>query len=141
MMRVVFDTNILVSAMLSPQGNENSIPAQALNAAEWHGQVLYSDASLAELLRVLERPKFARYVDAADIEQLFAHIRRTWHVVPILQSVVQCRDPKDDLFLDIALNGSATHLVSGDDDLLVLHPFRSTVICTARMFLDAVSTA
>ena len=49
--------------------------------------------------------------------------------------IVACRDPKDDKFLDLAVSGQATHLVTGDPDLLALHPFRGIDIVTARAFL------
>ena len=46
-----------------------------------------------------------------------------------------CRDPKDDKFLELALSGAATHLISGDDDLLALHPFRGVAILSPHDFI------
>lgn len=56
--------------------------------------------------------------------------------VAIAESVHECRDPKDDKFLDVAINGQASCIVSGDNDLLVLDPFRGIEILTPRDFLE-----
>ena len=57
-------------------------------------------------------------------------------MVAIDESIHDCRDPKDNKFLELAVSGDATHLVTGDDDLLVLHPFRGVAIVTSQAFLD-----
>lgn len=67
-----------------------------------------------------------------------AGIMRDAEVVEIEQAVQVCRDPKDDKFLELAVNGKADYLITGDDDLLVLHPFRGVQIMTARDFLDRI---
>lgn len=54
----------------------------------------------------------------------------------VTQRVKECRDPKDDKFLKLAVNGNATLIVSGDKDLQVLHPFRNIPILSPREFLD-----
>ncbi|MCX5964508.1 MAG: putative toxin-antitoxin system toxin component, PIN family [Cyanobacteria bacterium] len=62
-MRLVFDTNVLISALLSPK----SIAAKILNWAENNGTVLYSEATLIELISVLNRPKFSKYILLEDM--------------------------------------------------------------------------
>jgi len=57
-------------------------------------------------------------------------------LVEVTQRVKECRDPKDDKFLELAVNGSADFIVSGDKDLQVLHPFRNIPILSPREFLD-----
>lgn len=59
--------------------------------------------------------------------------------VKIEENIRICRDPKDDKFLEVAVNGTATYIISGDNDLLVLHPFRAIPIVTPRTFLDTIS--
>ena len=134
LMRLVLDTNVLISAILVP----NSIPAKALNWGEDNGVILYSDATLAELLSVLRRSKFAKYIDANNIEGLSRRIKTTWVSVPILQQVKLCRDAKDDKFIELALNGDATHLITGDTDLLVLHPIQNIPVINPRRFWDEI---
>ncbi len=55
------------------------------------------------------------------------------------QIIKECRDPKDDKFLEVAINGNATYIITGDKDLLELHPFRGVDIITATQFLEAFS--
>lgn len=132
-MRCVFDTNVIISALLLSA----SLPAKALIKAETAGSVLYSEAALEEIRSVLSRPKFARYVDESDVAGFLARIARTWEEVEIISRITACRDPKDDKFLELAQNGRATHLITGDKDLLALHPFRDTLILTPAAFLAA----
>ncbi len=131
--RCVFDTNTLVSAVLF----EHSTPGQALRRALSRGRVLLSSSTLEELAEVLQREKFARYVTAAEREEfLVAFVERALFMEPT-EEVHACRDAKDDKFLELAVNGRAAYLISGDADLLVLHPFRDIAIMTAAEFLQA----
>ena len=134
-MRLVLDTNVLISAILAP----NSIPANVLNWGEKNGVILYSESTLTELLSVLQRPKFAKYVDAEDIDGLSIRVKRSWERVPIVRRVRLCRDPKDDKFLELAVNGDASHLITGDTDLLILHPFQNIPVINPRSFWDKIS--
>jgi uncharacterized protein len=54
-----------------------------------------------------------------------------------MDTIRACRDAKDDKFLELAVSGRAAYIISGDDDLLVLHPFRGIAIMTAAEFLQA----
>ncbi|MCI0564768.1 MAG: putative toxin-antitoxin system toxin component, PIN family [Nitrososphaera sp.] len=129
----VFDTNTLVSALLF----EHSKPGQALRRALRLGHVLLSAATLEELAEVLQREKFERYVTTAEREEfLAAFVERALFIEPT-DEVRACRDAKDDKFLELAVSGKAAYIISGDDDLLVLHPFRDIAIMTAAEFLQA----
>ena len=129
--RFVSDTNVLVSAVLM----ENSVPATALHKAETQGIVLYSYATLAELSRVLLRPKFSRYITPQDVDGLLARIHRTWEIVTITHQIRECRDPKDDMFLELGINGEAEILITGHKDLLTLAPYRELKIITPTAFV------
>jgi putative PIN family toxin of toxin-antitoxin system len=133
-MRYVLDTNILVSALLIT----DSLPAQALTKAENTGIVLYSLPVLAEIAEVLSRPKLAHYLDEDTIPQFLARISRSWQEVSIIHTIQACRDPKDDKFLELALNGEADVLVTGDKDLLELHSYQGLPILTAADFLQQI---
>lgn len=130
--RFVLDTNVLVSAMLI----EDSVPARSLQKSETEGVVLYSYATLAELSRVLLRPKLSRYIAPAHVDGLLARIHRTWECISITHQIRECRDPKDDMFLELAVNGKANILITGDNDLLTLTPYRGTEIITPSQFLS-----
>ena len=129
--RYVFDTNVLVSALIF----EDSKPGLAFRHALQNGQILLSLTTLEEIDEVMRREKFERYVTAEEREEfLEALIERARFVEPAAQIKV-CRDPKDDKFLELAVNGEAHHIISGDDDLLDLSPFRGIEILSVDDFL------
>lgn len=129
--RVVVDTNILISRLLLA----DSVPGQAVRRIVDEDQILVSDAVLEELADVLARPKFDPYIDAADKRTFFLMLGRVAERVPIVYPIQACRDPKDDKFLELAVNGSADVIVTGDKDLLALHPFRTISIVTPARYL------
>ena len=130
-MRCVFDTNVLISALLLP----DSKPRQALQMALLQGQVLISFATLAELSEVLGRKKFLRYVDEQDIRNFLAALTRGAEWVEVRVHIAACRDPKDDKFLDVAVSGNATHIITGDTDLLALNPYHGIQILPPHRFV------
>ena len=130
-LRVVIDTGVVVSAVLLPR----SIPRQAFDVASERGQVLLSEATLAELEDVLRRPKFDKYVSQkARVEFLLSLLSQA-EVAPISERIAECRDPKDDKFLELAVAGRASDIVSGDGDLLSMHSFRGISIVSPEAFL------
>jgi putative PIN family toxin of toxin-antitoxin system len=84
---------------------------------------------------VLARPKFDRYVSAQMRDEFLATYIREAEFVEVTQHIAVCRDSKDDLVLEAAVDGQATCIVSGDDDLVVLHPFQGIPILRAGEFL------
>lgn len=129
--RYVFDTNVIVSALLF----EDSKPAQAFFSALRIGAVIVSLPVLHELNDVLRRRKFDRYLSQQEREQFLNQLTLTATLVEIVEHVSVCRDPKDDKFLELAVNGRAILIVTGDDDLLVLNPYRGISIITPDQFL------
>jgi putative PIN family toxin of toxin-antitoxin system len=99
-------------------------------------QLIVSSETLLELEAVLSRPKFNAYLAPADRLQFFHRLRRAAMHIGNVAEVSACRDPKDDKFLALALAGHANLILSGDQDLLVLHPFRGINILTPRQYLD-----
>src|SRR3989304_2888397 len=123
-LRPVFETGVAVSAVLLPR----SIPRRAFDLAAQSGRLLASEVTIEELEEVLRRPKFDKYVsERARLEFLVALVSQA-EIVPISHQISECRDRKDDKFLELAVSGTATHVISGDTDLLVLNPFRGIVI-------------
>ncbi|TAN47120.1 MAG: putative toxin-antitoxin system toxin component, PIN family, partial [Rhodospirillales bacterium] len=93
-----------------------------------------SDETLAELADVLARPKFDAYVSVEDRQEFLRHLARVAEFVPHVVPVRACRDPKDDKFLALALIGGAKVIITGDADLLALHPFRGIEIVKPGTF-------
>ena len=134
-LRFVVDTNILVSAVLI----KSSIPDVAFKKANNLGIMLFSDATFQELQEILNRSKFDKYISLNIRTQFLAKLKLESEAVEIVQIIKECRDPKDDKFLEVAINGNATHMITGDKDLLALHPFRGVDIITATQFLEIFS--
>ena len=129
--RVVVDTGALVSRLLLP----GSIPAQAVVKATREARLLVSRETLAELADVLSRRKFDRYVTISDRQRFLRLLSGIAELVPVIRRVRACRDPRDDMFLEVALNGRADVIVTGDRDLLALHPFRGIPILAPAQYL------
>jgi putative PIN family toxin of toxin-antitoxin system len=134
--RVILDTSTLVSAAL----RMGSVPEQALLKALRTCDVCASVETLDELARVLDRKKFDRYRDRESRRSFVARIRRNVHLFAVQDADSAavdpaCRDPRDNQFLALALVSEADALVSSDEDLLVLHPWRGIPIVTPAEFL------
>jgi uncharacterized protein len=129
-MRVVLDTNVLVSAALKQQ----SIPAMAAHIAARRGGLLKSRATERQLFDVLARPYFASLVDPETLTWL-KDLLAAAELITITERIAACRDPTDDKFLELAVDGRADAIVSGDGDLLALHPFRGIPILTPAAFV------
>ncbi len=129
--RIVADTNCLVSRLLLP----SSVPGDAVRKAVDSGLLLVSEATMNELADVLARPKFDRYISLVDRQQFLRLLGRVAEFVPIVYPVRECRDSKDDKFLEVALNGRADLIISGDADLLDLHPWQGIAILSPAQYL------
>ena len=128
---IVLDTNVIVSAAIF----RSEVPAQAVAKAFQNYTVISSFETRTELREVFRRPRFERYmplherIDALEefIEEMVLHTPT--------DIVTTCRDPRDNKFLELAVFGRAKFLVTGDNDLLALHPFGKLEIITPAMFL------
>lgn len=127
----VFDTNTIISAALFKQ----SVPRQALEKALSTGYLLVSETTMQELMTVFLRAKFDRYLSREKRELFLTDFLQQTRLISISESIVVCRDPKDDKFLEVAVYGDASVIVTGDDDLLTLHPFQGISILSPRDFL------
>ena len=129
--RFVVDTNVLISHLLLP----SSSPSKALRIALTMGELLVSNATLAELAQVIQRPKFDKYLSNQDRKRFFEVLAPLCIPVEIIQPIHACRDPKDDKFLEVAIKGSANFILTGDRDLLALHPFHDIPILSPSQYL------
>ena len=132
--RYVFDSSVLVSAAIF----KDSTPSQALSLALDSGSILLSPATAKELEEVLARPKFDHYVSPTTRKRFLAALLRRADIVETEHSLQVCRDPRDDKYLELAVDGRAAFLITGDMDLLVLNPFQEISIVTPAEFITAV---
>jgi putative PIN family toxin of toxin-antitoxin system len=130
----VFDTNALISALIL----KGSVSRKAFDRALELGVILLSSATFGELNAVSQREKFRLYVDEDERVQFLLLLLREVEWVEISGDLAVCRDPRDDKFLETALKGGASYLVSGDPDLLILHPFEGVQSVRPGDFLREV---
>lgn len=130
--RFVFDTNAIISAALL----KRSVSRRAFDKAIQQGEVLLSAETLDELNEVLGRPGFATYITEEERLEFLAVLLREAELTEVTVHVARSRDPRDDKFLELAVSGHATCIVTGDQDLLILRAFHDIPIVTPRDFLD-----
>jgi putative PIN family toxin of toxin-antitoxin system len=129
--RVVLDANALVRDLLRP----NSTAGQAVRLAMANTRVLASDGTMAELADVLSRRKFDPYVTVRERQTFLRLLLALIDQIAVLPVIQARRDPRDDKFLELAVAGAASFIVTGEADLLALHPFRGVHIVTPADFL------
>lgn len=130
---IILDSNLVVSAFLNPKG----ISAQALEIGIEHFELACSKETLAELLDVLKRDKFDKYLSKAERAERLEAYAQSVIFFNVLLAVTDCKDPKDNKFLSLAITAQAKVIVSGDKrDLLSMNPYRGVDIIGLRAFVD-----
>ena len=129
--RVVIDTNVLISGLFST----TSTPAQAVEKAVTKGGLVATLETLRELIEKLHSSKFDPYVRRDRRDALLERVASVVEIIDILQLIRASRDPKDDKFLEAAVNGRADVIVTGDKDLLDLNPFRGIAILSPADYI------
>ncbi len=130
-MNFIFDTNVLISAALA----KGSVPDNAFERALKVGTILSSENIYAELKEVINRTKFDKYLRAIDRSRFLARYKTETLNFNVTHKVSVCRDPKDNMFLELALSGKANCIITSDPDLLVLNPFEKVAILSPKEFL------
>jgi len=128
--RVVIDTNLWISFLLTRDFTKLD---QLIS--EERTVLLISQELLEEIVEVAERPKFRKYFDLTELTELLVKLRQNAELVQVGSQVAICRDDKDNFLLSLAIDGAATHMLTGDKDLLVLHPFGEVLIQTIADYL------
>ena len=137
MQRLVFDTSTLIGAVLRPR----SIPSRALGLAIGAGELVASQDTLDELAQVLGRASLDRFREPAARAEFLSLYRESVTLVEVTVVVADCRDPKDNKFLSLAVSAGAAVIVSSDDDLRVLHPYRGIAILSPAQFVALAEDA
>lgn len=134
--RVVFDVNILVSAVLAPEGT----PARALEAAvERRWTIVSSPHIVSKLIEVLSRPRFDGRLTNRSLNDFLGGYQAFSTVCtpdPSVKGVAD--DEEDDRVLGTGVAGRADIIVTGDKGLLAIGSFVGIPIVTARTFLNLV---
>ena len=117
----------------------NSLPQQVFDYATSQAILLISDEVQSEIENVISRPKLQKYITLERRTKFLSELSQQVERVTINQQIRACRDPKDDKFLDLAFCGEANYIITGDADLLDLHPFQNISIIKAASFLTTIA--
>lgn len=136
--RLVIDTNVFVSGLISAE----SPPARVLRAVRDKRAVhLVSDPIVEEYLRVLDYPRIRKFRNITDafVADIAAYLVYQTERVELRSRIRMSPDPDDDVFLNTALDGQATLLVTGDKaDLLALRSIEGIPIVSAREAVERI---
>jgi uncharacterized protein len=135
-MRYVIDANVILSALLFRQ----SKPAKAFQKAMDEGEILCSETSIKELRTTLLKNKFDRYLTVEERVYFLNIFLKQIRTIKTNETISACRDPKDNMILELAVDGNADFIITGDQDLLVLNPFRKIKILNPVNFLEIIKT-
>ena len=136
--RVVVDTNVILSAALSPRG----APAELVDILLAEGRLVFSQTTFAELESRIWKPKFDRYLPIERRKHILQELNASAMWVDVPSTIFEqfySRDAKDDAFVHVAIAAGVTRLISGDDDLLCLHPLGTLHILSPRTALNEIS--
>ena len=129
--RVVIDTNLWISFLLTRDFTKLD---QLLSNDKLI--LLVSQELLEEIMEVAQRPKFRKYFNLSDLTELLINLKQKAELVQVTSQITICRDDKDNFLLSLATDGSATHILTGDKDLLILHPFGEIQILKIMDYLS-----
>lgn len=129
--RIIIDTNLWISFLLTKDYSKLD------KLFSKNGLILlFSQELLEEFVDVARRPKFKKYFAVADINSLLSEIHLKAEFFEVNSDINVCRDPKDDFLLSLCKDGNATHLITGDKDLLEIKMFGKTLILTITEYLE-----
>ena len=130
-LKVVVDTNVWISGLLTRTGTAALLTRHVVQ----NGQAVFTAQTFAELKDRLWRPKFDRYVTLEQRKKLLSDVESSglWVEVPLaVLATTYCRDAADDMFIHAAQAAESPWLVTGDNDLLCLHPLGTLHILSPR---------
>lgn len=127
--RIIIDTNLWISFLLSKRNSrlDRLFLDQSVT-------VLFSQELLDEFIEVARRPKLKKYFNVADLESLLHQINLHAAFINVTSKFNECRDPKDNFLLSLALDGKANYLLTGDKDLLDLEKVGKTKVLTLTQY-------
>lgn len=127
----VIDTSTLISAHLLPA----SIPRQAYDLASRKGIAVFSKTTFHEFATTFTREKFERYQSLENRLRMIKLVEQKGHFKEVSIQLKVCCDPRDDMFLELAVSCDASAIITSDPDLQILHPFRHIPIVSPLDFL------
>lgn len=133
LLRVILDTNLWISYLISKRLSKIDELFEREDLV-----LLFSEELLEEFIEVASRPKFRKYFPAENVEELLSLFDEFGEMVEVTSELNLCRDQKDNFLLELAKDGKADFLVTGDDDLLIINNFGITEIITYTEFEERI---
>ena len=128
--RIIIDTNLWISFLLT------SFYEKLDRIITQDTSLLFSEELIEEFVEVTKRRKFKKYFSESDVESLIIKIRKIALFIIVKTEVETCRDVKDNFLLSLCIDGKATHLITGDKDLLILKSYQGTEILTINDYIN-----
>ena len=129
--RIVIDTNLWISFLLTSDYSKIDPLFSSQGIV-----LLFSQELIDEFIEVAQRPKFRKYFSLVDLQDLLIKVRTKAEFISVTSKIEICRDPNDNFLLALAQDGKATHLITGDKDLLVLEKIGKSKITTITKYLS-----
>lgn len=127
---VIIDTNLWISFLLTKDFSKLDKILSSPSCT-----LLFSEELYEEFQEVAQRAKFRKYFSLTDLENLLSEIRYKGKLIAVSSNIQICRDSKDNFLLSLAKDGNATHLITGDKDLLDIKRYGRTKILSITDFL------
>ncbi len=127
--KIIIDTNLWISFLIS----KNFTFLQYLVETN-KIELLYSNQLILEIDNVVNRPKFKKYFDTESVKLIYDLFKKDGTKIELKTDLQICRDPKDNFLLNLAVDGNADYLITGDKDLLILEKINNTKIITIADF-------
>ena len=129
--RLILYTNVIISGVLLKGEAIRSLLIYVLNEY----QLVFSQTTWDELASVFQRDAFEKMMPLGARLRVLAELASKVEVVESTSIVTDCRDPKDNKFLSLAIDANAIAIVTGDKDLKVLHPYKGIAIQSPADFM------
>lgn len=132
--KVIIDTNVWISFLIgkSLKGIQNYLDNGVI-------KIVVCQEQLIELNEVFKRPKFQKYFSKVQVKEFFELLEECSVCIDLTTKVNDCRDLKDNYLLSLVIDSKADYLITGDSDLLVLNPYKSTKILNYSDFKKEIS--
>jgi len=131
--KIIIDTNLWISFLISREYKKFDFLFSSDKIC-----LLFSERLFAEFINVTSREKFKKYFSESDINDLSSKMKKVAKIIRTTTVQTQCRDPKDNFLLELAIDGKADYLITGDVDLLELKTVKKTKIVKVRDFYKSV---
>ncbi len=128
---IIIDTNLWVSFLIAKDFNKLDLLIRRKAV-----KLLFSQNLLEEVVKVLARPKFIKYFSNDEVILLLKFFEDYGELVEVNSNLTLCKDSKDDFLLNLATDGNADYLITGDKDLLILKEIKITKILTFSQFIN-----